>query len=78
MLLFVHKLGLHGRSLELQIPIVVSLAPRQIDRGDIQWHYWEDTEAGKYRSWSCWRKVTALFLPSSVTYYLLKVNALNL
>jgi len=44
------------RSLKVQITVVVSLAPRQIDRGDVGWHYWEDTEAGKYRSCSCRKK----------------------
>ena len=50
--------------LEWQMTVVVSLAPRQIDRGDVGWPYWEDTEAGKGRSCSCWKKETgfALFL----------------
>ena len=48
------------RSLEWQMTVVVSLAPRQIDRGDVGWPYWEDTEAGKDRSCSCWKKETGV------------------
>ena len=63
-------------SLHWQITVVVSLAPRQIDRGDVQWHYWEDTEAGKYRSWSCWKKrtVSALSFLFSIAHSLVKVK----
>ena len=39
------KQGCFVRSLELQITVVLSAAPRQIDRGDVQWHYEENTEA---------------------------------
>ena len=47
------------RSLELQITVVLSATPRQIDRGDVQWHYEENIEAvlvGRKRN------VAALFL----------------
>src|SRR5260221_1044758 len=62
--LFNDSLSLHNyrdgvvcvRLLTDQSTVVASLAPRQIDRGDVQWHYWDATEAGKYRSCSCWKK----------------------
>ena len=56
------------RDLSDQITVVASLAPRQIDRGDVKWPYWENTEAGKYRSCPVGRKrhVIALFLNSSI------------
>jgi len=40
--------------------VVVSLAPRQIDRGDVGWPYWENTEAGKCPSWFWWKKETGV------------------
>src|SRR5260370_40648952 len=46
--------------LEWQKTVVVSLAPRQIDRGDVGWPYWENTEAGKCRSWFWWKKETSV------------------
>jgi len=49
------------RSLKFQITVIVSLAPRQIDRGDVEWHCWGNTEAGKYRSWSCGERRVWLF-----------------
>ncbi len=65
---------------EVQVTAVVSLAPRQIDRGDVEWHSWDDTEAGKYRSCSCERKrkATALFLAYSIAYFLVKVDTMKI
>jgi hypothetical protein len=34
------------QSLQWQITIVVTLAPRQIDRGDVGWHYWRTQKQG--------------------------------
>jgi len=34
---------------------VCSLAPRRIDRGDVQWHLLGKTGAGKCRSCSWWK-----------------------
>src|SRR6266566_3380109 len=44
------------RSLEFQCTVVVSLAPSQNDRGDVEWHYWGSAEAGKCRSRFCWKQ----------------------
>jgi hypothetical protein len=38
------------------------LAPSQVDLGDVVWHYWDATEAGKYRSWSCGKLRTFMAL----------------
>lgn len=46
------KSGLFKCALQLQSIVVVFLAPRQIDRGDMQWQLLENTEAGKCRSCS--------------------------
>jgi hypothetical protein len=34
------------RSLEIQLTVVVALTPRQIDRGDVKWHYWRRQKQG--------------------------------
>jgi hypothetical protein len=34
------------RSLEFQCTVIVSLAPSQNDRGDVEWHYWRTQKQG--------------------------------
>ena len=34
------------RSLKFQITVVICLAPRLIDRGDVEWHYWRTQKQG--------------------------------
>ena len=57
------------RFLEWQITVVVSLAPRQIDRGDVKWPYTLRQKQGSTEAGPVGRKryVFALFLNSIIT-----------
>lgn len=66
-----------ARSLECQSTVVVSLAPRPIDRGDVGWPYWGAQKKGSTEAASVGSKsvVVALVPMYIIHYYLIFVNA---
>jgi hypothetical protein len=57
------------QSLKCQMTVVVSLAPRQIDRGDVEWPYTLRQKQGSTEAGPVGRKrhVFTLFLNSIIT-----------